>query len=212
MGKLDKLKAALFAPQQGVSACDPLNELREHARKGSDEAKQMLALYAQEGPVRHLRPHACAGLAKSASEADAGFVAFFRKGVCDEALRYWSILGYVNSVGKAAYAELLSLAEDTSIPVAERAHAVKCLAAFSKQRFDRGLPSDPGAWNVADLRIAEVRAWATSGFPDGEGYSPPGRHPALDNPRTPFERIVSRFDKKLAKKRQEQQDLADPTN
>src|SRR5262249_9692165 len=57
------------------------------------------------------------------------------------------------------------------------------------------------------------KAWAKHGYPDGEGYSPPTRHPALDNPKTSFEKIVSRLDKKLAKERQSKwQDLADPTD
>jgi hypothetical protein len=168
--EFDELKAALFAAQDGLTACHPLNKLSEHAQKGSEEAKEMLALYVKEGRISHMRQHACFGLAKSVNETHAEFAAIFRNGLSDPALRYWSTLGYLNSAGKAAYTELISIAEDTSIPLEDRAHAVKCLATFSKQHFDRGLPSNLGFWKVTDLRIAEVRTWANNGFPDGEGY------------------------------------------
>jgi hypothetical protein len=210
--KLDKVKSTLFEAQDGRVVCKLLNELREHAMTGSAEAKKMLALYVKGGRINHMRDYACACLADSVTEADSEFVALFRNGLSDPALRYWCILGFINSAGKAAYPKLASLAGKKSIPLAARAHAFKCLATFSKQRFDRGLPADPGRWEVADLRMTEVRAWAKSGYQDGEGYSEPRRHAALDKPMTPFEKIVSRLDKKLAKKRQEQQDLADPTN
>jgi len=209
--KFDELKAALFGAQDGLTACHPLNKLSEHALKGSEEAKETLALYVKDGRISHMRDYASACLAQSVNEPHAKFAELFRIGLSDPGLRYWSILGYINSAGKAAYAELMSLAEDTSIPLEQRGHAVKCLARFSKQQFDRGLPTDPGRWEVADLRIAEVRAWAASDYPDGEGYSAPRRHPALDNPTTAFEQIVSRLDKKLAKER-DGHDLADPTN
>jgi hypothetical protein len=63
-----------------------------------------------------------------------------------------------------------------------------------------------------DLRLVEIKAWAKNGYPDGQGYTPPPRHESLDDPKTAFEKIVSRLDKRLAKKRQKRQDLADPTD
>jgi hypothetical protein len=96
--------------------------------------------------------------------------------------------------------------------VEHRSQAVKCVAQFSKQPFDRRLTADPGHWKENQLRLAEIAAWAEAGYPDGKGFSEPARHPALDSPQTPFEKIVSRLDEKLAKKRRERQDLAEPTN
>jgi hypothetical protein len=209
---IDDLKAALFRATDGGDACDAINELCKHANRGKGQAKEALALYVTDGRINHMRAHACACLAEAVREPDAQFAAFFQSGLSDSELRYWSILGYINSAGKDAYKELTKIAGNKDIPVEDRAHAVKCLATFSKQSFDRHLPSGPGHWREADLRLSEVRAWAKDGYPDGQGYSTPDRHAALDKPRTAFERIVSRFDKKLAKKRNKRQDLADPTN
>ncbi len=136
----------------------------------------------------------------------------FQRGLFDPQIRYWSILGYINSAGKGAYEELAKLANDGTIRLAERTQAVKCLATFSRQPFDRRLPSDPGHWKEADLRLSEVLAWADAGYPDGKGFAEPTRHPALDDPKSELEKVVSRLDKKLARKRRERQDLAEPTD
>jgi hypothetical protein len=212
MTKVDDPNAALFATKDGIAACDAINTLAKDAKKGNDQAKEVLARYVTEGPINHMRDYACSCLAASVKEADGRFAALFKTGLADRKLRYWSILGYINSAGKGAYKQLTKMAGDKTIPLEARAHAVKCLAMFSQQPFDRNLPSDPGRWKEIDLRLSEVRAWAKAGYPDGGGYSPPKRHAALDKPRTAFEKIVHRLDKKLAKNRQERQDLADPTH
>lgn len=209
---VDELGAVLFAATDGKLACDAINELSRLARSGDDRAKMVLARYATDGQIGHMREHACASLASSVQDPNAEFAALFQRGLSDPPLRYWSILGYINSAGRAACPELIKLAEDRNIPLMERAHAVKCLAVFSRQRFDRNLPADPGHWKESDLRISEVRAWANAGFPNGAGYLPPSRHLALDNPTTEFERLISRLERILANKRQELQDLAEPTN
>ena len=136
----------------------------------------------------------------------------FRRGLADAHVRYWSILGYIRSAGRAAYEELIQIARDDTIRVADRADAIKCLSKFSKQRFDRGLHADAGFWKEKDLRLAELEAWAASGFPDGIEYSKPNRHPALANPQTDFEKIVQKLDKKLAKECKNHQDLSEPTD
>jgi len=209
---LDDLNAALFAATDGGVACDAINTLAKHANKGNGQAKRALALYVREGRIDHMRMHACSCLAESVKAADGEFAALFREGLSDPELRYWSTLGYINSAGKDAYKELTKIAGDKAIPPGDRGHAIKCLAVFSKQPFDRHLPSDPEYWKETDLRLAEVTAWAKDGYPDGQGYSRPSRDAALDEPRTAFERVVSRLDKKLAKKRKKRQDLAAPTD
>ncbi len=209
---LDHLKTKLFSATDGRDACEAINKLAKLAKKGSEEAKSVLAAYVQDGAINHMRAHACSGLAEAIREPHAQFAAVFQVGLADPDVRYWSILGYINSAGKAAYKELIQIAEDNSFRFEERAHAIKCLARFSKQKFDRGLPSDPGFWKEKHLRLAELRAWAKSGFAEGIEYPQPRRHPALDRPQTEFEKIVHRLDKKLAKHRKRQQDLAEPTN
>src|SRR5438552_1994283 len=104
-----------------------MNKLSKHAQKGNDQAQELLANYISDGPINHMRVYACACLAKSVKVPHVEFASFFAKGLSDPELRYWSILGYVNSAGKSAYKELTRMAEDTSIPIGARAHAVKCL-------------------------------------------------------------------------------------
>lgn len=210
--QLDDLQATLFAAKDGGVACDAINSLAKYAKKGNAQARQALALYVKEGQIRHMRTHACSLLTESVKEPDGEFAELFRAGLSVPELRYWSILGFINAAGKDAYGELVKIAEDKTIPLADRGHAIKCLAVSSRQPFDRRLPSDPGHWKEPDLRLSEIKAWAENGYLDGQGYSEPSRDAALDNPRTEFESIVNRLDKKLAKKRANRQDLADPTN
>jgi len=210
--RIDDLNACLFSTTDGRVACGAINKLAKFAEKGSEEAKSVLAAYVQDGAINHMRAHACSELASAIKEPHAGFAAMFRRGLADPDVRYWSILGYINSAGKGAYEKLIQVAEDDSLPLQERAHAIKCLSRFSKQKFDRGLPSDPGFWTEKHLRLSEVRAWATSGYADGIEYTRPSRHPILDKPQTEFEKIVHKLDKKLAKERKKQQDLAEPTD
>jgi hypothetical protein len=209
----DNLKASLFsATDFSQAANDAINKLTKLAKKGSEQAKNVLADYLRNGSIKRTKGFVCACLAGLVMEPHSEFAALFRHGLSDSELRYWSILGFSNSAGKDAYDELIKIANDTNIRVAERAHAIKCIARFSKQTFDRGLPADPGFWKETDLRLADLNAWANGGYQDGTGYSLPGRHPALDKPKTDFEKIVSRLDKKLGKQRQKNQDSADPTD
>ena len=208
---LDDLKTALLAAKDGGIACDAINALAKLASKGNHKAKEVLALYVREGRINHMRTHACSCLAEGVKELHGEFVALFQENLSDPELRYWSILGFIRSAGRGAYKELTKIAEDGTVPLGDRGHAIKCLANFSKQPFDRHLPSDPGHWKESDLRLAEVKAWCKDGYPDGKGYSMPSRDAALDTPSSAFEKVVSRLDKKLAKKRYKRQDLADPT-
>ncbi len=209
---IDDLKAALFAAKDGVAACHAINKLGKLAKKENEQAKAVLADYMVEGAINHMRVHACVMLAESVAKPHVEFAALFRKCLSDPDLRYWSILGYINSAGTNACTELRRIAGDTTLTLCERGHAVKCLATFSKQPFDRHLPPDPSHWKEPDLRLSEVIAWADGGYPDGQGYPEPARHPALDKPASDFEKLVSRLDKKLAKQRRKQQDLVAPTD
>lgn len=209
---LSALKATLSTTSDGAVACNAIKSLGKRARTGSAEAKRILADYIGAGKVNHMRDFACSTLVETLSHDDSEFSAAFEQGLVDPAIRYWCIAGLANTAGKAAYATLVKIAGDQSVPVEDRAQAVKCLATSSKQPFDRQLPDDPGEWDAEDLRLAEIAAWAKAGYPDGLGYASPQRHPALDRPKSAFEKLVSRLDKQLAKKRKEQDDLADPAN
>jgi hypothetical protein len=209
---IKRLLESLMATTDGKVACDAINALTKHAIKGDADAKAGLAEYTENGQVIHYRTHACASLAKIVNESDRELAHLFEQGLSSETTRYWSILGLLNILGGSAYDRLTKIVFDESLLLADRAHAIKCLARHSRQPFDRQLPADPGGWRASDLRIDEVAAWSKAGCPGGTGHRAPTRHPALDNPKTDFETIVSRFDKLLAKKRDQRQDSADPTD
>jgi hypothetical protein len=206
------LETALFSTNDGIVACKAMDKLAALAKKGDMAAKQVLARYVNEGPIGHVRSFVCAKLAEFVKQPDPEFAAVFRKGLSDPGVRHWSILGYLNSVGKDAYKELVRIAEDDQVRLEDRAHAIKCLARHSKQKFDQGLPADPGFWKETDLRLSDLKAWADGGFGQGAGHAEPRRHPSLDKPKSAWEELVSRFDKKLARQRQRRQDLAEPTD
>ena len=209
---INDLRVSLFAPKDIEAWRKALNSLTRLAKKGDKDAKNVLADYASGGSSDVMRMVACGCLAETVTEADAQLATVFRRGLSDEHLRYWSVLGIIRVEGKGAYDELIRIAGDTTRPLDVRCHAVKCLAQSSKQPFDRHLPSDPGDWKEADLRLDEIVLWRERGYPDGQGYSEPRRHAALDGPKTPFEEIVGRLDKKLAKQRRARQDPANPTD
>jgi hypothetical protein len=164
------------------------------------------------GQVEHMRDIACSSLAEIVDEADAELAPRFENGLSDELIRYWSILGYANTLGREAYQKLTDLVLDESGPLEDRAHAVKCLASCSQQTFDRELPDDPGEWEEGDIRLDEIISWVKAGYPDGEGHVVPSRHSALDKPKTDLEKVASRLEKRLAKKRSKRQDPPSPSN
>ncbi len=157
---ISDLKAGLFVTDDGSVACDAINALNKHAKKGNHKAKTVLAEYAETGRIPWMRTHACSCLAGTMMPADVEFSEVFERGLSDELTRYWSILGYITIRGRGAYEALMKIAADESIPIEHRAHAIKRLSSFSKRRFDRQLPSDPGQWGASDLRLAELAAWA----------------------------------------------------
>ena len=209
---IKRLSETLAATTDGGAACDTINALTKHASKGDDDAKTILADYFVSGQVEHMRDFACSSLAEIVSESDAELAARFEDGLSDESIRYWSILGYANTLGSKSYNKLTRLVRDRSLPVEDRAHAVKCLSSLSQQAFDRQLPTDAGEWEEGDIRLEEINSWARAGYPEGIGHVLPTRHPALDNPNSSLEKIASRLDKRLAKKRTKNQDAADPSN
>ena len=112
----DDLKVTLFSATDGRGACEVINKLAKLAkRKGGEQAKSLLGDYMLNGSIDHMRAHACASLAEAIKEPHSEFAAVFRKGLTDRSIRYWSILGYINSAGKGAYEELIKVAEDNGL-------------------------------------------------------------------------------------------------
>jgi hypothetical protein len=212
-GQVPQLRQQLLTTEDPEVVWHCVDDLLELAEEPvSRVALEAIATYVVSGRLSHLRPLVLGQFVTRAPVLDASWSPFFREQLEDPALRYWSIVGYSRSAGVAAYPDLVALAADASLPVMDRACAVKQLALHSRQPFDRGLPADPGHWRAADLRLDEVGAWAADGYLQGSGYSAPVRHPALDQPRTPFEQIVARLDRFLAQERAQRQDPANPSD
>ncbi|MEO1618307.1 MAG: SMI1/KNR4 family protein [Planctomycetota bacterium] len=208
---IKRLSKALTDTVDGGAAYDAISALGQHADKGDDDAKMKLAEYMLGGQVEHMRDSACSLLAEVVNESDSELAPRFEAGLSDESIRYWSILGYANTLGSQSYNRLTKLVRDKSLPVEDRAHAVKCLSTLSQQTFDRQLSDDPGEWQEGDIRLKEIVSWAKAGYPEGSGHVLPIRHPALDNPKTSLEKIVCKLDKQLSKKRGKNQDAANPS-
>lgn len=202
----------LFAARSGEQAFRNLEKLLQQAEKGATDALTAVVRYMRSGRFDHVREHAAAELAELADEGDAQLANAFRDGLGDDATRYWCLDGYVKSAGRDPYEHVVVIALDKAVETEHRAQAIKCLAVHSGQPFDRGLPEDPAEWTPHDLRIDELRAWAKKGYQEGGGYEPPKRHPALDRPRSRFEKAVAELEKRLASLRNDHQDLANPSN
>jgi SMI1/KNR4 family protein SUKH-1 len=235
-----EVRRLIDAPDGGA-AYDAFQSLAQLAKDGDGPALAMLINYARWGKYNHIREfivselaHFTPELAHSAPHREAVtgarvaaaplshqpldrhaatiLLPFFKEGLGHPVRGYWSILGYIRVAGPDAYRDLVGLVLDSRLPSQQRAHAAKCLAQYSRQRFDREAPSDPGYWSEQHIRTTEIRAWLDAGCPTGVGYPEPTRHPALDSPKTDFERLVARLDKKLAKDREQRQDPANPTS
>ncbi|MCB9851684.1 MAG: SMI1/KNR4 family protein [Phycisphaerales bacterium] len=178
---------------------------------GARHALNVLADYAERGPIGHMRTHATSQLAKAMGTGDRESVPAFDRLIDDPLTRYWAIDGLLKSNSQLAYPKIIAIALDKNLPLHDRSNAVKQLALASKQLFDRGLPSDPGQWKESDLRLDEVRDWAADDYREGPGYPLPRRDRALDHPVTELEQIVSRLDSKLSASR-ETLDPANPHN
>jgi hypothetical protein len=212
MMKVARTVERLFEMNDGGRAFDEADKLVRQCAKGSDEARDGLVRYMHEGRFHHVREHIASKLAEFDNAGDVVLGAAFRQGLLDEETRYWCIQGIVSSLGDDAYEEIAAMALDDAIDTMDRAQAIKCLAGHSRQPFDRGLDEDPGCWSPDELRTEEVKAWVDAGYPIGEGYAEPARHPALDKPNTKFEKTIAKLEKRLAQLRAEWQDLANPTN
>jgi hypothetical protein len=211
--RLDELQSRLVSAASGGAAYDSYQGLTRLAKgQGRSGAVKVLIDYARSGEYDHIRQFITSDLAHSATAGDATLLPFFKDGLGDPVRGYWSILGYMRVAEADAYRDLVGLLLDTRLPLNQRALAAKCLAQHSGQRFDRDAPSDPGFWSEQHIRAAEMQAWLDGGCPPGPGYDEPRRDPALDSPATAFERLVAKLDRKLAKSRNEDQDLAEPTN
>ena len=182
-------------------------------KHGVDERRAVLDIlvgYAREGQLLHWRNFLMTDIIALAEPGECGD--FFTDCLDVPDLSYWAVDGMLKSMGKAAYGPLVALAAADHARPGTRAKAIKSLAVFSGQPFDRGLMLDPGHWKAEQLRVAEVLAWQADGYPDGHGFAAPATHASLAAPQSPLEKAAARLEKKLAARRRREQDLAQPSN
>lgn len=210
---IDKLRQQIFDETDG-SKFSKLKDklLKTYADTEREEVINILSQYVKEGKILHWRNFLLTNLIDIIADNEKKYADFFEWTITAPSLTYWGIDGLLKTQGKDSYRKLVKLIDDENLPVSIRAKAIKSISEFSKQTFDRGLPSDPGYWKVEDLKIADITEWQKDSYPDGLGYAKPQTHPALKNPVSDFEKIASNLDKKLEKLRNEQQDLSNPSN
>lgn len=205
------LEQTLFAETDGVKFSKQLQKMiKTYAITERESVIAALINYAKAGRILHWRAFLVADLIKLIQPQETQYAPFFEWAITEPALAYWSVDGLLKAAGKAAYAPLVALICSDSCELELRAKAIKSIAIYSKQHFDRGLPTDPSYWKVTDLRIHEILTWQQNAYVDGVEYAAPQTHISLKNPQTDFEKTLAKLDKKLEKQRALQQDLANP--
>ncbi|MDN2701301.1 SMI1/KNR4 family protein [Janthinobacterium sp. SUN100] len=184
--------------------------LKKHAADDRLAVLDILTAYARDGQLLHWRTFLMTDIVHLVEGSQ--HAAFFAWALEQPALAYWGIDGLLKSIGVDAYAPLVALAASGATRLEVRAKAIKSLAVFSRQPFDQDLPSDPGHWKAEQLRLSAVLAWQADGYPDGAGYKAPAKHETLAKPRSRLQVAAALLERKLALRRQREQDLAQPSN
>lgn len=203
----------LFAETDGNKFATLKDKLiRSYAGKDRQAVIEALVRYAREGRLMHWRAFLMTDIIQLVAPAENSWRSFFEWAVTEPALAYRATDGLLKTAGREAYPALVALAANENLPTEKRAKAVKSLAMYSRQPFDRELPSDPGYWKPEQLRLDELIAWQEQGYPDGAGYAPPQVHPSLLHPGNDFEKLMAKLDKQLEKKRRKNKDHANPSD
>ena len=209
----DKLRQQIINETDGSKFSKLIqNLLKKYSLTDREYVLSILTEYSKNGQILHWRNFLLTDIIKLVNVEEENYIDFFEWCVTQPELTYWGIEGLLKTKGKKSYPTLIELAKNENLKVSIRANSIKNISLYSKQPFDRGLPEDPGYWKSEDLRIDEVETWQKEGYQDGQGYSEPKTHISLENPKTEFEKIISRLNKKLEAKRSKNQDLSNPTN
>ena len=209
---IKSLEKELYAAKDGLIFGDIKKLIKKKLSNHRDEFISMLAQYAKEGPLGFKRTEVMSDLADIVEENEKRYSEIFLVGLEDEKTAYWAVEGLIKTDGAGAYKTLTSFATETKNPLDARANAVQGLARHSLQTFIQGRPANPGHWKENDLPLKDLKEWAQKGYPKGKGFKPPITHSSLMNPKSELEKVAAALEKKLAKARAKEQDLANPDN
>lgn len=203
MAKIERLIKTLEETDDPSKACNAINALGR--KSGEDErapAMEALARCAEHGRVNQvLRTHALATLSCMLSVNDKDFTELFER--CaksqDSSTAWWGAEGLTKILGAKAAPILLPLVFEPGRTTESKAHIVALLSHATGNPFDYGKPEEFRQWSDGDIDREALAKWAEAGYPAGNGYAQPERHPSLDSPATPVEKICARIDAKLSK-------------
>lgn len=216
MAKIERLIKTLEETDDPSKACDAINALGKKT-EGDERAPAMAALArcAEHGRVNQvMRTHALAALSCMLSENDKDFTELFER--CakshDAGTAWWGAEGLAKIIGVEAAPILLPMVFEPERTTESKAHVIALLSHVTDNPFDYGKPEEFRQWRDGDIDREALAKWAEAGYPAGNGYAQPERHPSLDSPATPVEKLCARLDAKLSKKRAACQNPAHPSN
>lgn len=213
MKTVKQIEKSLFNENNGIKFSKLKDNLIKHfAKTDREKVIDILLEYSRHGQILHWQGLILIDIIKLVNDNEVNYAGFFEWTVKQPELAYWGVDGLLKTKGRDAFGVIIELVQTDSLAIEVRAKAIKSIAKYSKQPFDRGLAEDPGYWKVEDLRIAELLEWQKQGYNEGVGYLQPQIHSTLKNPKSELEKAVAKLDKKLANKRKTQQDLSNPSN
>jgi hypothetical protein len=213
MSKREELENKLFEETDGTKFSRIKDKLVKNF--GTSDREAVIAAfmrYTEAGKLIHWRSFLMTDIIDLVQENEETHTIFFNRALSVPGLAYWAVNGLLKTAGTEAYPLLVAVAMNEAVDLAVRANAIKSLSVHSEQKFDSGLPADPGYWKAEQLPVKALLQWQQEGYPTGEGHATPATHPALLQPVTPLEKLAARLEKKLTKQRAAQYDKANPSN
>ncbi len=218
MKNFDDKISLLLTTTDGIKFINTINNIKKNiAGLDSDQYMifvQTLIEYSINGSITFHRGYTLATAVNLIESGDRRYADTFLQlmNSGDNQTEYWAVEGYAKSMGKDCYDELVAFIVSPKHQLESRSNAVKQLARVSRQCFDMNKPVSVSAWKESQLDIEQILEWQSDGYKDGNGYPAPPQHSSLENPKTAFEKQMSKLEKQLKLKREKAQDPANPSN
>lgn len=214
MDIVEKNIKKLFEAKDGSTACAAMDLLKKKA--SADNRKQIieaLMKYSIETEMDHLKSLTLIWINNLIEEDEKQYADYYINKIESENMKaaYYAIEGYCKIMQKDSYEYLVSVLLSKKLDMECNALIVCQLSSLSNNPFDMNTPYDKPEWNEKHLKIDEISAWRDAGYPEGNGYEEPKIHICLLKPSTPEEKVYSRLDTKLKKKREKNTDKAHPS-